>query len=125
MQLKLNNLSNVIRINENEPGKLRKYFNKNKDGKQILRRVMDRIIPESITRAVKQGFSAPDASWFKGESINYVRQVLFEGQPRIYDYLEKEAVQRLVSEHMDGKSNRRLFIWSLLNFEWWLQKYFV
>jgi len=123
VRLKLNNLSNVIRINENEPGKLRKYFNKNRDGKQILRRVMDRIIPESITKAVKQGFSAPDASWFKGESINYVRQTLFEGQPRIYDYLDEEAIQRLVSEHLDGKSNRRLFIWSLLNFEWWLQKF--
>jgi asparagine synthase (glutamine-hydrolysing) len=121
--LKLQNLSQVVRINENEPGKLKKYFEKNRDGKQILRKVMERIIPGQITEAVKQGFSAPDASWFKGDSINYVRQMLFNNKARIYDYLDREAVQGLVSEHLDGKSNRRLFIWSLLNFEWWMRKF--
>jgi asparagine synthase (glutamine-hydrolysing) len=38
---------------------------------------------------------------------------------RIYSFLDKEAVQKLVDEHLEGKQNRRLFIWSLLNFEWW------
>ena len=121
--LKLQNLSEVVRINENEPGKLKKYFEKNKDGKQILRKVMERIIPGQITEAVKQGFSAPDASWFKGDSINYVHQMLFNKKARIYDYLDRDAVQGLVSEHLAGKSNRRLFIWSLLNFEWWMRKF--
>jgi asparagine synthase (glutamine-hydrolysing) len=120
---KLQNLSEVVRINENEPGKLLKYYEKNRDGKLILRKVMNRIIPEQITKAVKQGFSAPDASWFKGESINYVRQTLFDRQAMIYNFLEKEAVQGLITEHLEGKSNRRLFIWSLLNFEWWLRKF--
>ena len=121
--LKLQDLGEVVRINENEPGKLKKYYEKNKDGKHILRTIMERIIPEEITGAVKQGFSAPDASWFKGESINYVRQMLFNRQARIYNYLDREAVQDLVTEHLKGKSNRRLFIWSLLNFEWWLTKF--
>ena len=121
--LKLKNLSDVVRINENEPGKLRKYYEKTRDGKRILRKVMKRVIPEQITTSVKQGFSAPDASWFKGESINYVRQMLFNENARVYDFLEKKAVQGLVMEHLEGQSNRRLFIWSLLNFEWWLKKF--
>jgi asparagine synthase (glutamine-hydrolysing) len=121
--LKLQNLGEVVRINENEPGKTKKYFEKNRDGKRILRKVMERIIPDQITKAVKQGFSAPDASWFKGESINYVRQTLFNSQAMIYDYLDRDAVQGLVTEHLEGKSNRRLFVWSLLNFEWWLRKF--
>ncbi len=121
--LKLQNLGEVVRINENEPGKIKKYFEKNRDGKRILRTVMEHIIPEQITKAVKQGFSAPDASWFKGESINYVRQTLFSRQAMIYDYLDRDVVHGLVNEHLEGKSNRRLFIWSLLNFEWWLRKF--
>ena len=123
VHLKLLNLKNVVRINENEPDKIRKYFRKNRDGKQILRKVMERIIPEQITRAEKKGFSAPDASWFKGESIDYVRQTLFNRQAMIYNFLERGAVQGLITEHLEGKSNRRLFIWSLLNFEWWLRKF--
>lgn len=122
--LKLGNLGQVIRLNENEPGpKTAKYFQKTRDGKLLLRQVMQRYVPENITNAVKQGFSAPDASWFKGESIEYVRRLLFKGDARIYAYLDREAMQGLVSEHLEGKQNRRLLIWSLLNVEWWVRRF--
>jgi len=122
VRLKLDNLKEVVRLNENEPGpKTHIYFQKNKDGKRLLRDVMTRYIPKEVTDSEKQGFSAPDASWFKGESIDYVRHVLFESGALIYQYMDKHAVQRLVSEHLDGRENRRLFIWSLLNVEQWLR----
>ena len=119
--LKLNNLNDVIRINENEPGDKRgKYFLKTSDGKQILRDAMRAYIPQDIAQAVKQGFSAPDASWFKGESIDYVRKQLLDGAPRIYAYLDRETAHGLVNEHLAGQHNRRLFIWSLLSVENWI-----
>lgn len=119
--LKLNNLQDVIRINENEPGDKRgKYFMKTSDGKQILRDVMHGYIPQDIATGVKQGFSAPDASWFKGESIDYVRRQLLDGAPRIYSYLDRATTHELVGEHLAGEHNRRLFIWSLLNVEHWI-----
>ncbi len=121
--MKLGNLGDVVRLNENEPGsKTQKYFEKTRDGKLILRKVMERYVPEAITGAVKQGFSAPDASWFKGDSLDYVRRVLFSGKAGIYDYLERDAVRALVQDHLDGRINRRLLVWSLLNVEWWIQK---
>ncbi|MFZ4541507.1 MAG: asparagine synthase (glutamine-hydrolyzing) [Rickettsiales bacterium] len=124
VSLKLNNLREVVRMNENEPGhKTGKYFEKTRDGKQILRDVMKRYLPADITGAIKQGFSAPDASWFKGESIDYVRSMLLEGTPRIYEILDKRTIHELVQEHLDGKQNRRLFIWSLLNVETFLTRF--
>jgi asparagine synthase (glutamine-hydrolysing) len=123
VKLKLRNLKEVVRISENEPGKVRKYFEKTKDGKLILRKVMQRYVPEEITEAMKQGFSTPDASWFKGESIEYVRKQLFSARARIYDFLDRHAVQGLVNEHLEGRRNRRLLIWSLLNFELWHQEF--
>ena len=126
VQLKLKNLSEVVRLNENEPGhKADKYFQKHRDGKLLLRHMMERHIPQQITAAVKQGFSAPDASWFKGESIEFVRRTLYDEQARIYEFLDRAAVQRLVDEHLQGQRNRRLLIWSLLNVEWWLRSYLV
>ncbi len=119
---KLNNLSEVLRINENEPGaKNKKYFERTRDGKQILRDVMSRYIPREIVEATKQGFSAPDASWFKGENIDFVRRKLIDGRPLIYDYMDGAVAREIVQQHLDGKENRRLFIWSLLNVEQWLQ----
>jgi asparagine synthase (glutamine-hydrolysing) len=118
VNLKLNNLADVVRLNENDPGnKTGRYFQKTNDGKQILRDMMSRHIPAEITSAEKQGFSSPDASWFKGESIEFVKRKLLAGSPRIYEYLDADSVRGLIHQHLDGQENRRLLIWSLLNVE--------
>lgn len=123
-RLKLGNLGEVVRLNENEPGsKTAKYFQKTRDGKLILRKAMERHIPRKITDAEKQGFSAPDASWFKGESIDYVRNMLYRGTPRIFEFLDPKTVHTLVNDHLEGRENRRLLIWSLLSLEIMLQTF--
>lgn len=117
---KLGKLTEVIRLNENEAGgKAQRYFEKTKDGKLILRRMMEKYIPSQVATREKQGFSAPDASWFKGESIDYVRRRLYNPRARIYDVLDRKAVHALVDDHLEGRENRRLLIWSLLNLEEW------
>ena len=83
---------------------------------------MRKYIPRDIIEGAKQGFSAPDASWFKGESIDYLRQQLLTGTPEIYSYLDRKATESLVNEHLSGQQNRRLFIWSLLSVENWLTR---
>jgi asparagine synthase (glutamine-hydrolysing) len=124
VRLKLRNLTEVARLNENEPGpKPSLYYEKTRDGKLLLREVMKRYIPPDVTNGAKQGFSAPDASWFRGESIDYVRRMLCTENARIYEYLDRASVQKLVDEHIQGRQNLRLFIWSLLNFEHWCGHY--
>jgi asparagine synthase (glutamine-hydrolysing) len=125
VRLKLGNLSDVVRLNENETGsKVAKYFEKTKDGKLLLRKMMERYIPSGITNGEKKGFSGPDSSWFKGESINYVKQELFSPNAMIYKYLDPKTVHNLVSTHLDGKENQRLLIWSLLSLEQWCKSFF-
>jgi asparagine synthase (glutamine-hydrolysing) len=121
VKFKLNNLSEVLRVNENEPlNKQGTYFQKTNDGKQILRDMMARHIPPNVTKAEKQGFSSPDASWFMGESIDFVRRVLLDADARIYTLLDRNTITTLIDEHIKGQVNRRLLIWSLLNVETWL-----
>jgi len=123
VSLKINNLAEVVRINENEAGKLKKYYEKTNDGKQILRDVMQRCIPDEVTNAAKQGFSAPDATWFKGDSIEFVKHSLLDEHAGIYSILDRSAVEPLIQEHLQGIQNRRLLIWSFLNVEEWLKLY--
>jgi asparagine synthase (glutamine-hydrolysing) len=124
VSMKLGNLKEVVQLNENDVGnKVSKYFTRTKDGKLVLRKTMEKYIPKEITELEKQGFSAPDASWFKGESIDYVRRILFHNNAKIYDYLDKKMVQSLVQDHLEGKHNRRLLIWSLLNLESWCNRF--
>ncbi len=120
--LKLNNLQEVVKVNENDfGGKKNTFFKKTNDGKQLLRDMMRRHIPESIVQAEKQGFSSPDASWFKGDSIDFVRHTLLNGNAHIYDVLDRQAVVPLIEQHLKGEQNRRLLIWSLLNVEAWMK----
>ncbi len=122
--LKLGMLGEVVRLNENEPGeKTAKYFQKTKDGKLLLRKMMERHIPAEVVEREKQGFSAPDGSWFKGESIEFVRRMLLDGQAHIYDYLDRKSVEALIEDHLEGRENCRLLIWSLLSVEAWCQEF--
>ena len=118
VRLKLTSFKDAVRINENEPAQ--KHAVRRTDGKQILRDVMQRYVPRQITDGEKQGFSAPDASWFRGESIDFVRRTLLRRDARIYQWINYDAVTELVHEHLRGQENRRLLIWSLLNVEQWL-----
>tara|TARA_B100000989_G_C19528668_1_gene468360 strand:- start:136 stop:2139 length:2004 start_codon:yes stop_codon:yes gene_type:complete len=116
---KLTNLSNKNRMNENQIGKSQR----NKDGKKILRQAMQSYLPNNILSASKQGFSSPDNSWFKGDSINFVCKKLLIDDAKIYQYMDKTITQKMINEHLSGNRNRRLFIWSLLNFEEWCEVY--
>ena len=122
--LKLNNLGEVVLMNENEVGrKSNKYFQKTNDGKQVLRDMMTKYIPTEIVEAKKQGFSSPDASWFKGESIEFVKKRLLGRNNHYGNIMDTSTVHRLVNEHVSGDKNRRLLIWSLLNVEEWFEQY--
>jgi len=124
VELKLNNLGKVIRLNENEVGrKGNQYFQKTNDGKQILRDMMSRYIPTDIIKAKKQGFSSPDASWFRGESIEFVRRKLLDKNSPIFDYLDIGETKSLVNEHLTGQQNRRLLIWSLISVNEFLEAF--
>ena len=121
VRLKLTNLESVRQRDENAPGsKSDDFLLTQGDGKQILRDVMARYLPPDVTTYAKQGFSAPDASWFKGESIDFVTRRLLDRTAPLYDYLDFPAVRGLVDEHIRGERNRRLLIWSLLTVNEWL-----
>jgi asparagine synthase (glutamine-hydrolysing) len=83
--------------------------------------MMKGYIPTEITQAEKQGFSSPDASWFKGESIELVKRKLLNDDAKIYDFLDRAKLEMLVNQHLNGEQNRRLLVWSLLNVETWLE----
>lgn len=119
--MKIHNLHENYRIDENEMvNKKQKYFRKTNDGKQILRSTMKRLIPMDVVLAEKQGFSGPDASWFKSESNEFLQSKIFDKKANIYEFLDYKTTVDLVNQHLSGRQNLRLLIWSLLNVEYWM-----
>jgi asparagine synthase (glutamine-hydrolysing) len=118
IRYKLANLEKVKRLDENETRKVRR-FRQYDDGKNVLRSAMASLLPQEILRRRKQGFSAPDESWYRGEALDYVRGVLLNKRAAYRDFLSPRFVARILSDHTAGKRNYRLLLWSFLCFEWW------
>jgi len=91
----------------------------NLSGKHTLRRAMEGILPKEIIENRKQGFSAPDQSWYMKHLVQYIKSIILSDRSMDRGYFQKQYLENILNEHISGKVNHRLLIWSLLSFEWW------
>src|SRR5262249_31672107 len=91
----------------------------NLSGKYIFRRAMEGVLPDAILLKRKQGFSAPDQSWYQGPLMTYIKSILLDRRTKGRGFFHEAFIQRVLDEHLSGKVNHRLLIWSLLSFEFW------
>ena len=89
------------------------------DGKNVLRKAMSDFIPDEIINRKKQGFSAPDESWYRGENAKYIKELMLSENTISTRYINKCFINKIVKEHLEDGINHRLLIWSFMNFEWW------
>jgi asparagine synthase (glutamine-hydrolysing) len=92
-------------------------------GKVVLRAALRRALPAGWAEARKQGFSAPDETWFRGPSAAYLRELLLGPASRLRALVRPEYVAGALDEHLGRRANRRLLLWSLVCFEWWLRAF--
>lgn len=116
---KLGNLENRLKIDENDFRDKKKLYQEFDDGKNVLRKAMMDFIPEKIINRKKQGFSAPDESWYRGENADYVKELLLHKKTISSDFINQDYIKHIINEHTNQKINHRLLIWSFMNFEWW------
>ena len=121
---KLSDMSHLRPIDENEPRKKSYYqYMAPGTGKTILRAAMEKILPPTVTAGRKQGFSAPDESWFRGRNEAFVRARLLRPEAHIHDYVNAAFIRRVLDQHVSRQANNRLLIWSLLSLETWLEQF--
>lgn len=96
---------------------------KNGAGKYILKKAMQGLLPDEVLTRRKQGFTPPDASWYRGSLRTEVENLLLSDRALSRDYFKPEIVKKIVTEHMTGERNRRFLLWSLMVFEWWNRLY--
>jgi asparagine synthase (glutamine-hydrolysing) len=120
---KLGNLDQMLRIDENEFRDKRKLYQEFDDGKNVLRKAMMGFMPEKIINRKKQGFSAPDESWYRGENAAYIKELLLNKKTVSSDFVNQDYIRKIVHEHTEKRVNHRLLIWSFMCFEWWCRIY--
>jgi asparagine synthase (glutamine-hydrolysing) len=88
-------------------------------GKRILREAMRGLLPDEVLEKPKQGFSPPDESWYRGPTMDYIKDMLLDPRTVERGYFQRPWIEQMLREHATGRVNHRLVIWSLLCFEWW------
>lgn len=120
---KLANLNKMKRMDENDLRKRKKFYTNYDDGKNVLRKAMTEFLPKEIIKRQKQGFSAPDESWYRGENADYVKDLLLNKNTASKAFIEPKFIESILMDHNNKKANHRLLIWSFMNFELWCKMF--
>ena len=86
-------------------------------GKYLLKKSMERYLPQNILYRPKQGFVTPIAQWLRGPLAEEARRIAkspFLGQTGFFD---PSALDRLTVDHISGRADHSRIIWQLLMLE--------
>jgi asparagine synthase (glutamine-hydrolysing) len=91
--------------------------------KWILRRAGRSLIPDSILERPKVGFRVPVNQWFRTRMRDYLVEHLQGSESKTRSYYDRQVLDRIVSDHLDGRQNHEKTLWALLNLEIWHRHY--
>ncbi len=92
---------------------------KGSSGKWIVKEIARRHLPANIVDRKKVGFRVPLDEWFRGGLKDYVHDLLLGRDAFVSRYLQRSVVEAMLGDHMRGRRNEELRLWTLLGFEVW------
>ena len=96
-----------------------KWKVRNNTAKYLLKKAVEGIIPDNLIYRKKMGFGAPMEQWLKGRFGEEARSVLLESRLLDREFFDKAYVRNLFGDHISGRTNNSLLIWSLFNLTSW------
>jgi asparagine synthase (glutamine-hydrolysing) len=97
---------------------------KGTQGKHILKKCVQDLLPHSILNRPKVGFPTPLSKWLRGPSLDAVESMLLSERCIDRDLFDPGSLRRLFSEHRVRSQDHCDRIWRLLNLELW-QRIFI
>lgn len=96
---------------------------KNGQSKYLLRRLLERKVPRSITERRKSGFAAPIGQWLRGPLADMASGLLLDGRLRDRGIFVPAEVQRLWDDHRTGRADHPHRLWQLIMLELWFRTF--
>jgi asparagine synthase (glutamine-hydrolysing) len=91
--------------------------------KYIFKKIALKFLPQKNIYRKKRGFGLPIGQWFRSELKDYLCEHLLSKKSQKRGYFNPSVVKDLISQHLTGKKDYGLQLWSLLMFELWHQKF--
>jgi asparagine synthase (glutamine-hydrolysing) len=91
--------------------------------KYVLRRVAASYLPETILKRPKQGFMFPLGYWMRGPLLPVLHHLLDHSAVIEQGIFSREAVARLLGEHLGERADHHVRLWMILNVEVWYRMF--
>lgn len=91
-------------------------------GKWALREVLYRHVPREMIERPKKGFSIPLGQWLRGPLRTWAESLLDVQLLQQQGFFNSIPVRGLWNEHLVGKKDNSLKLWSILMFQAWLEQ---
>lgn len=91
--------------------------------KHILKEALRGLVPDDVVDRPKEGFVLPINHWLTGGLREYALDTLSPARLSRHGLLRSDTVQRILTEHYDGRAQHGPRIWALLTFQRWWEQY--
>ncbi len=91
------------------------------EGKYLLKKSMEPMLPNDVLYRPKMGFAVPLARWFRGPLKERVREALLGSRLAETGWFNRNYLQHLVDAHQSGARDYSASLWTVLMFEAFLR----
>jgi len=97
---------------------------KNGNVKDILKKAVEPLLPEGITKRPKEGFVLPVFEWMQDKLKEYSMELLSEDRLKKHGLLNIEMVKHIMDSYFAGNKSYAGKVWNLMMFQVWWEAYF-
>jgi len=91
-----------------------------RQGKWILRKVLERHVPPVLFNRPKMGFGVPIGAWLRGSLREWAEDLLSPNYLKQTGYFKPEVVQEVWQSHLAGGRDQQYRLWPILMFQSWM-----
>ena len=89
--------------------------------KRLLRKAVKPLLPRSIRKGKKKGFTPPLPYWIKGELRPLFEEYFAESRLNSFGILDARYCRDLLTEHLHGQRDNNRQLWTVLGLMRWLE----
>ena len=101
------------------------YKLRGREGKYLLKKAMEPLLPREVIYRSKMGFALPLADWFRDGLYDLTREMILNAQSALSAYLNLNYIEHMLERHRRGAADLSFQLWALLVLEYWFREFKV